>query len=34
MFAQAFNSLGTTIAPVIASISILRLDTLSAGQIN
>ena len=34
MFAQALNSLGTTIAPVIASISILSIDTLSSDQIN
>ncbi|MDE0748341.1 MAG: glucose/galactose MFS transporter [Porticoccaceae bacterium] len=34
MFAQAFNSLGTTIAPLIASISLLSIDTLSTHQIN
>jgi len=34
MFSQAFNSLGTTIAPVIASVSLLSIDTLSTGQIN
>ena len=34
MFAQAFNSLGTTIAPVIASVSLLSIDTLSADQID
>ena len=34
MFSQAFNSLGTTIAPVIASVSILSIDTLSTVQIN
>jgi len=34
MFAQAFNSLGTTIAPIIASVSLLSIDTLSTGQIN
>ena len=34
MFSQAFNSLGTTIAPVIASVSLLSIDTLSTVQIN
>lgn len=34
MFAQAFNSLGTTIAPVVASVSLLSIDTLSADQVN
>ena len=34
MLSQAFNSLGTTIAPVIASVSLLSIDTLSTDQIN